>query len=221
MISAQDAKRGMRCKLGLCLMLLGTILLAMPTTLFSQSYFGTVSGTLTDPSGAVMTGAKVTLIDQEKGYQFSAISDNAGRFLFRSIAPGLYTVTAEMGGFKKTIRTGVRVDVNENATANLSLKVASAAQTIEVTSQNTALDAQDATTGLVIDRKFINDLPLIDRYAMDLAMLTPGVTETDDQCGVSCGGTNFVSNGSRNATADVLMDGATVTNYGPTAASRR
>jgi hypothetical protein len=196
-------------------MLLGVILLAMPAMLFSQAYFGTVSGTLTDQTGAVIGGVKVTLADQEKGYQFGATSDSAGRYLYRSIPPGLYSVTAEMNGFKKTIRTGVRVDVNENVTVNLSLKVAGSVQTVEVTSQNTALDAQDATTGLVIDRKFINDLPLIDRYVMDLTMLTPGVTETDDQCGVNCTGTNFVSNGSRNSTADVLMDGATITNYEP------
>ena len=67
----------------------------------------------------------------------------------------------------------------------------------------------------MVDRKFINDLPLVDRYVMDLTFLTPGVTETDDQCGVNCTGTNFVSNGSRNSTADVLMDGATITNYEP------
>jgi hypothetical protein len=120
-----------------------------------------------------------------------------------------------MPGFEKTVRTGIRVDVNQNATADLSLKVSSSSQTVEVNAQAQALDAQDATTGLVIDRKFINDLPLVDRYVMDLTMLTPGVTETDDQCAINCTGTNFVSNGSRNSTADVLMDGATVTNYEP------
>jgi hypothetical protein len=196
-------------------MLLGVILLAMPAMLFSQAYFGTVSGTLTDQTGAVIGGVKVTLADQEKGYQFGATSDSAGRYLYRSIPPGFYAVTAEMNGFKKTIRTGVRVDVNENVTVNLSLKVAGSVQTVEVSAQNTTVDSQDATTGLVIDRKFINDLPLVDRYVMDLTMLTPGVTEADDQCGVNCTGTNFVSNGSRNSTADVLMDGATVTNYEP------
>jgi hypothetical protein len=214
-MSMHDVLLRMRCKLGCYLILLGVFLLAMPGMLFSQAYFGTVSGTLTDPTGAVIPGVKVTLVDQEKGYQFKAASDNAGRYLYRSIPPGIYTVNAELEGFQKTIRTGIRVDINENATANLTLKVASSVQTVEVTSQNTALNAQDATTGLVVDRKFINDLPLINRYAMDLTMLTPGVTETDDQCGVSCGGTNFVSNGSRNATADVLMDGVTVTNYEP------
>ena len=108
-----------------------------------------------------------------------------GRYLFRSIPPGVYSVTAEMAGFEKMVRTGVRVDVNQNATANLSLKVSGSTQTVEVNSQAQALDAQDATTGLVVDRKFINDLPLIDRYVMDLTMLTPGVTEADDQCVVA------------------------------------
>src|SRR5581483_1970340 len=67
----------------------------------------------------------------------------------------------------------------------------------------------------VINLKIINDLPLVDRYVMDLTSLTPGVTEADDQCPTGCTGTNFVSNGSRNATADILMDGASVTNYEP------
>ena len=123
-------------------------------------------------------------------------------------------MTAEMTGFAKTVRTGIRVDVNINATADLTLKVSGSSQTVEVNSQIQVLDAQDATTGLVVDRKFINDLPLIDRNVMDLTTLTPGVTEADDQCG-GCGGTNFVSNGSRNATADILMDGATITNFEP------
>ncbi len=196
-------------------MLLLAFLLVMPAMAFGQAYFGTVSGVLTDPTGAVIPGAKLTLTDQDKGYALNATSDNTGRYLYRSIPPGVYSVTAEMPGFEKTVRTGIRVDVNENATANLSLKVASSTQTVEVTSQNQALDTQDATTGLVIDRKFINDLPLIDRYVMDLTMLTPGVTETDDSCAINCTGTNFVSNGSRNSTADVLMDGATISNPWP------
>ncbi len=205
---------GRACSQQFCWIFLLAFLLVMPAMAFGQGYFGTVTGVLTDPTGAVIPGAKVTLTDQDKGYAFNATSDGAGRYLYRSIPPGVYSVTAEMTGFEKTVRTGVRVDVNQNATANLSLKVSGSTQTVEVTSQNQALDAQDATTGLVVDRKFINDLPLIDRNVMDLTMLTPGVTEADDQC-VGCGGTNFVSNGSRNATADVLMDGATITNYEP------
>lgn len=201
--------------LKVCSMLLLTFLLASSAASFAQAYFGTVSGVLSDPSGAVLPGAKLILTDQNKGYVFNETSDQTGRYLFRSIPPGIYSVTAEIAGFDKTIRTGIRVDVNQNATVNMHLKISGTSQTVEVNAQNQALDSQDATTGLVIDRKFINDLPLVDRYVMDLTMLTPGVTETDDQCSIGCTGTNFVSNGSRNSTADVLMDGATVTNYEP------
>ena len=72
------------------------ILLLLPALLLGQGYFGTVSGEITDPSGAVVPGAKVTLVDQQKGYHFAATSDNVGRYLFTSIPPGLYSVSAEV-----------------------------------------------------------------------------------------------------------------------------
>ncbi len=73
----------------------------------------------------------------------------------------------------------------------------------------------DATGSTVVNRNLINNLPNLDRYLMDLTSLAPGVTGVDDQCGTNCTGTNFVSNGSRNSTSDVLMDGATITNTEP------
>jgi len=78
-----------------------------------QGYFGTVSGTLTDPSGAVISGARITLVDQNKGYRFSTTSDTEGRYLYRSVSPGLYTVIAEVAGFEKVERTNIRVSVGE------------------------------------------------------------------------------------------------------------
>ena len=194
--------------------MLAAIQFAFPGTGSGQGYFGTVSGTLADQTGAVLPGARVLLVDEEKGYQFKEQSDGSGRYLYRTIAPGVYRLTAEMAGFEKTVVTGIRVDVNQNVTANVTLKVAGSTQTVDVEAQSQVLDTQDATTGQVINRRFINDLPLIDRYVMDLTFLTPGVTEMDDQCR-NCGGTNFVSNGSRGATADILMDGASVTNFEP------
>lgn len=198
-----------------CCILSFALLLILPAIAAAQGYFGTIGGLLTDTGGAVIAGSKVTLVDQDKGYHFDTTSDSGGRYLFQSVPPGLYTVIAEMTGFAKTERTNIRLNVGENPTADLTLKVASSTQTIEVHSQRQAVDAEDATTGLVVNRKFINDLPLVDRYVMDLVSLTPGVTEADDQCSTGCTGTNFISNGSRNSTADVLMDGATVTNYEP------
>ena len=207
-----DGSSCWRCLPGVCFLAL--LMFLLPLVGHAQGYFGTVSGGVTDQTGAVIPGANVTLTDQEKGYVFHAVSDTAGRYLFRSIPPGLYTVASEMSGFEKVVRTNVRLSVSENATANLTLKVASNVQSVEVTAQRETINVEDATTGQVINRRFINDLPLVDRNVMDLTYLTPGVTEMDDQCS-NCGGTNFVSNGSRGSTADILMDGATMTNYEP------
>ena len=191
------------------------ILFSIPVMLFGQGYFGTVSGEITDSSGAVVPGAKVTLVDQQKGYHFATTSDNTGRYLFTSIPPGLYSVTAELQGFEKAVRTNVTLNVSENATANLSLKVATASQSVDVQGQTQALETEDAVTGQVVNRRFINDLPLVDRYVLDFVMLAPGMNAMSDQNYVSDTGTNFVSNGSRGASADILMDGASITNFEP------
>src|SRR5580704_18104782 len=188
--------------------------LILPAMLFAQGYFGTVSGVLTDPSGAVIQGAKVTLLDEQKGYQFTATSDSDGRYLFASIPPGTYSVTAETQGFEKTVRTHIKLNVSENPAANLTMKIAGAAQTVEVQAQTSTIATEDAVTGQVIDRRLINDLPLIDRNVTELTFLTPGVTDVDDQCH-NCGSTNFASNGSRGASADILSDGASITNFEP------
>ena len=193
--------------------LMAMALLATPYVR-SQGYFGTVSGVLTDASGAVVQGARVTLVDEQKGYKFAATSDGNGHYLFASIPPGLYSVTAEMPGFEKTVRSHIKVNVSENPTANLTLKVAGAEQKVEVSAQSQSIATEDATTGQVIDRRFINDLPIISRDVTELTYLTAGVGDMDDQCH-NCGSTNFVSNGSRGASADILMDGASVTNFEP------
>jgi len=71
-----------------------TILLLLPAAVFGQGYFGTVSGILTDSSGAIIQGARITLLDEEKGYRFTTTSNGEGRYLFASIPPGSYSVTA-------------------------------------------------------------------------------------------------------------------------------
>src|ERR1700752_277641 len=140
-----------------------TLIVLLPAVLFAQGYYGTVSGGLADSSGAVVPDARVTLLDEQKGYQVTSTSDSRGRYLFVSIPPGEYSVTAEAKGFQKTVRTHITLNVSENPTANLTLKVASEAQSVEVRAQTQGIATEDAVTGQVIDRRFINDLPLINR----------------------------------------------------------
>jgi Carboxypeptidase regulatory-like domain/TonB dependent receptor/TonB-dependent Receptor Plug Domain len=205
---------------GLLLVLLLVGILALVQAGFGQAYFGTVSGELTDASGAVVSGAKVVLADQQKGFKFEATSDNSGHYLFRAVPPGLYSVSAESKGFSTTVQENFKVDVNQNATVNLTMKVAGAAEKVEVTAGALTIQTEDAETGQVVNRRFINDLPLIDRDVVALTSLAPGVTAMDDQCNEfsgngTCTGTNFVSNGSRGSTSDILADGVSVTNSEP------
>src|SRR5947209_3970361 len=113
-----------------CLIVVLLLVLALPAVLLGQSYFGTVSGALTDATGAVVQGANAVLKDLQKGFTFAATSDESGRYLFRSIAPGMYSLTVDARGFSKGLVRNIKVDINQNATADLILKVAGAEQTV-------------------------------------------------------------------------------------------
>jgi hypothetical protein len=178
----------------------------------AQLYTGSIAGTVTDPSGAVISGAKVAAVDQEKGYSFTATTDAQGHYLLRQLPPGKYSVSVEAANFQGEKKQDVILAVNQNASVDFSLKVGPAVQVVDVKAEAVELQTQDAVTGQVVDRKFVNDLPLIGRGVLDLAYLTPGITEVDTDC-QGCMANNFISNGSRNATADILLDGVSSTNF--------
>jgi hypothetical protein len=178
----------------------------------AQLYTGSVSGTVTDPSGAVITGAQVTLVDSQKGFSFTAKTDSAGRYLFRQVAPSTYKVTVEAPNFQGQRKEGITLDVNQNAAVDFSLKVGTESQVVDVVAGGVELQTQDAVTGQVVDRRFINNLPLNERSVFDLAFLAPGVNIPDTQC-TGCTAQNFVSNGSRNSTADIVLDGVSASNF--------
>jgi hypothetical protein len=184
----------------------------VPTVAWGQAYSGSVTGTVTDPSGGVVPSAAVRLVDEQKGYPFAAQTDATGRYLFRNLSPGTYRITVEMQGFQTQEKTGIKLDVNQNVAVDFALQVGAAAQRIDITGETPMLATEDAVTGQTINRKFINDLPLITRSVTDLAFLTPGITDVDTQC-QGCTANNFISNGGRNATSDMLLDGVTVTNF--------
>jgi hypothetical protein len=187
------------------------LLLVLPSAK-AQLYTGSVSGVVADPSKAVVPGASVSLRDVDKGFVYKAKTDQEGRYVLRNIPPGNYTLTAEAPNFESERREGITLDVNQNISFDFSLKVGVASVVVNVTATGVHLGTEDAVTGQVVDRKFINDLPLVGRNTLDLTFLAPGVVPTNipDALG---GNINFNSNGSRNMTADVLVDGASATNF--------
>jgi hypothetical protein len=184
--------------------------LAVPAE--AQLYAGSVTGVVSDQTGAMLAQADVTLVDADKGFTFTAKTDDKGRYLFRSVPPGMYNLSVKAPGFKDQDRKGIKVDVSQNVGADFTMTVVGAKETMNVSTAAPLLGSEDATTGQVVDRKFINDLPLNGRGVFDLMFLAPGVTEVDAACN-GCYATNVIINGSRNATTDILMDGVTATNY--------
>lgn len=177
----------------------------------AQLYTGSVTGVVTDPSGSAIPNAKVTLVDQDKGFAFNAVTDITGRYLLRSIPPGTYKLSVEAANFQSQAKDGIKLDVTQNVSVDFALKVGTSNEIVEVNANALQLQTEDAVTGQVVNRKFVNDLPLNGRNFIDLTYLAPGVTETNVPG--SSGGVNFNSNGGRNSTADVLIDGATATNF--------
>jgi hypothetical protein len=181
--------------------------------IYAQVYSGSITGVVTDPSGAVIPGAMVTVKDSGKGFVYSATTDDAGRYLVRPLPPSSYRLSIQAPGFKTYVQEAIVLVVNQNASLDVGLTLGTGSQSVEVTSSATALATQDSSTGQELDRKFINELPLLGRNVFDLAGLAPGITQTSGGFSISYYSTNFISNGSRNAQTDVLLDGVSTTNY--------
>jgi len=188
--------------------------LALVTAMFSlvalaQSFTASVNGTVTDETGASVGAAKIVVTDQDRGTVFRGEADAAGRFVVTALPPGRYVLVAEAAGFKKFSSGRFSVAVQEQATINAKLQVGDITTTVEVSDSAALVNTTIANLGQVIDNKYILSLPNVARNSMSLAYLTPGVVGSGGRRGDS--NTNFVANGSRNSTSDVLVDGVTVT----------
>ena len=215
--------RGLKVSWGTLLVTVPCLMILVTSLLRAQLYSGSVTGVVTDQSGAVVPGAACALVDEGKGYTFNAVTSTSGTYLFNSIPPGTYRLTIEARGFRGQSQGNIILDVNQHVTVDVSLQVGATTQTVEVTGQAPLLQAQDAATGQVVNRQFLNDIPLVTRSITDLAFLTPGITEVDPACspdyvpqgnsGGECPVNNFVSSGSRGASADFLLDGVTSSTF--------
>jgi hypothetical protein len=181
--------------------------------LSAQIYSGSLTGLVTDASGAVIPNAQAVLTDEEKGFSTNTSSDNSGRYIFRQLAPGRYRLNVTAAGMRPFTRSGITLNVGQNQEADVRFEVQGSTDTVSVAGTAPLLQTQDASTGQLINQKFINDLPLTSRSVFNLAELSPGVTQAPGgSFGLNAGATNFISNGGRNSTADIVMDGVSQTN---------
>jgi hypothetical protein len=174
---------------------------------FAQSFTASVRGNVTDQSSAAVPSAKVTVTDADRGTVFNTVADEAGRYVVTALPPGTYVLTVEAPGFKRFSTDRFTVNVQQQVTVNAALEVGEVSTTVEVQGSAALVNTTIANLGQVIENKYILSLPNIARNSMSMAYLTPGVVGSGGRRGDN--NTNFVANGSRNSTSDVLIDGVT------------
>ena len=153
--------------------LLLTVLKAF--TIWAQVTTATISGTVTDSSGAVMPGVAIVIQNEDTGINRTATSDAAGRYLAPSLSLGNYRVTASMAGFQTELRRGIVLTVGREAVVNLQLSAGAVAQTVEVTGEAPLVQTTEATVSYLINDRTVRDLPLNGRDITQLILLNPGV----------------------------------------------
>ncbi|HKS83819.1 MAG TPA: TonB-dependent receptor [Candidatus Acidoferrales bacterium] len=144
-------------------------------TAFAQAGRGGVSGTITDPSGGVISGAQVVLLNKATGVALHTTTNSAGLYSFVSLNPGVYQITANQTGFAKIVQEKVSVNVDEVTEVNLSLKIGAATETVTVTEGSELVEPTNSTVGSLIPAEQIDRVPLISRNVFDLVQLSAGV----------------------------------------------
>jgi hypothetical protein len=139
----------------------------------------TLTGTVTDESKAIHPGATVTAIETNAGRQYTGVSDGNGVYRLVNVQPGVYRVEAEASGFAKAVLAGIELLVGQTVNLPLTLKIASVQQSVEVQAEAPLLNTQTQEIGGNIDRRQMDQLPLLGRNWMDLSMLVKGVTAND------------------------------------------
>ncbi|MBI2686081.1 MAG: TonB-dependent receptor [Acidobacteria bacterium] len=196
--------------------------LAFVSSGFAQTTSTTILGTITDPSGAAVAGAKVTATNIRTQVKREDVSTSTGDYSFPLLDIGEYSVSVEAPGFKTATRTGLVLQINEKLRADVTLQVGQVSERVEVTGAATALKTDESSIGDVIEQKRIVELPVNGRNVGNLAVLQAGVMfgSRGGLDGQSGGGGGIpipgqtiaiVANGQRETSQHATLDGVVAT----------
>jgi hypothetical protein len=183
------------------------ILLALAGRVFGQAVTGTIFGSVSDPTGAGVTAVTVRAINTGTSETHSTPADAQGAYLFPTLPPGQYRVEVEASGFKKVIREGISLGVNQNARVDLRLEVGSLNQEIRVNSDAPLVDTREVQVGGTVDQARVESLPLNGRNVYNLVTVLPGVARATTQTVADNSGNFVEANGSRTRQSNFLLDG--------------
>jgi len=178
-------------------------LLAFPA--LAQSPNGTISGVVFDPTGAIITGAAITAVNDATRVEYSATTNGDGIYVLANLPPGAYRIQVAKIGFKTLIKPDIVLNVQDALAISFNLPIGAASETVTVTGGTSLINTQDAAVSTVVDRQFADNLPMNGRSFQTLITLVPGVTVAPGAVTGSQG--EFSINGQRTEANYYTVDG--------------
>ena len=180
--------------------------------LFAQDTRGTIRGTITDANGATLPDVTVKVIDTARNTRVDLTSNDEGFYQATYLTPGTYQVIVEVNGFKRVVRENIIVQINQTVQIDIPLEVGATQETVTVSTENPPLDTAKSDLGLTIDRRRVEELPLVHGNPYSLIGLSPGVAPTGnlrlDRPFEPTGIVGFAIDGTRGNRSDLTIDGA-------------
>jgi len=186
--------------------LVGFLLLLLPNLLFAQTNAGSLSGRVSDGSGAALPGVTVTATNEATGFNRTVISETDGSYRFASLPIGTYDVTADLAGFGSLTTKNVEVNVSTDRNLNITLKQATVKEQITVTAASPLIETTPAI-GTVVSQREIANLPLNGRQFANLGSLAPGTTLSVNSDPTKPGQLTIALNGGSGRNVNFLVDG--------------
>jgi len=151
----------------------------------AQSTNASITGYITDPAKAVIVGAKVIVINVDTNVRYEATTNGVGSYDVVSLPPGAYRIEVEKPGFKTVVKSDVVLHVQDTAAINFEMALGSASEIVTVTAGGLVINTTDASVSTVVDRKYVENMPLNGRSFQDLILLTPGIVTNSPQFGLT------------------------------------
>jgi hypothetical protein len=191
-----------------------TFMLALAPAVWAQSSSSTILGLVRDSSGAVVPSAVVVAVHTETNQNYRAVTTADGYYQFASLPVGSFDVEVSVTGFKRAVKPGILVQVDEKVRADFILEPGATTESITVQAGAALVDTSGATLRQVIDSHRMTELPLNGRSMLDLQTLVPGVnSDTGTGGGLQSPTTGFTVNGGRGSTVNYMMDGGDNNDY--------
>ena len=172
---------------------------------FGQIGTSTLTGRVTDTTGAVIPGVEITVVQVQTNFTFTALSNNEGLYRVQSLQPGQYRITFEAQGFRRMLRENVELRTGDTLAVDATLEIGSVSESIEVTAATQLLETETSATGAVVAGKVMYDLPFFQRYVNWSVTLVPGVMTNGNPHPNSPAGWSVA--GQRGATTALFEDG--------------